>query len=62
MTYRILRGELQRRFSVFRFNNCHKRDHVKLYGKDAFFDLDIFGSQAKMLIGSVGNLKPGTSV
>ena len=32
---------------MFRFNNCHKRDHVKLYGNDAFFDLDIFGSQAK---------------
>lgn len=32
---------------MFRFNNCHKRDHVNLYGKDAFFDLDIFDSQAK---------------
>ena len=32
---------------MFRFNNCHKRDHVNVYGNDAFFDLDIFGSQAK---------------
>jgi hypothetical protein len=31
---------------LFRFNNCHKRDHVDLYGNDAFFDLDLFGSQA----------------
>ena len=32
---------------MFRFNNCHKRDHVNLYGKGAFFDLDMFDSQAK---------------
>jgi len=33
---------------VFRFNNCHKRDHINLYGYDAFFDLNMFGSQAKV--------------
>lgn len=33
---------------MFRFNNCHKRDHVNLYGNDAFFDLDMFDSQAKV--------------
>ena len=32
---------------MFRFNNCHKRDHVDLYGNGAFFDLEIFGSQDK---------------
>lgn len=32
---------------MFRFNNCHKRDHANLYGKGAFFDLDMFGSQAE---------------
>ena len=34
---------------MFRFNNCHKRDHANLYGRsDAFFDLDMFDSQAKV--------------
>ena len=33
---------------MYRFNNCHKRDHVDLYGREAFFDLDIVGPQAKV--------------
>jgi len=33
---------------VYRFNNCHKRDHVYLYGRDAFFDLETTGPQAEV--------------
>ena len=32
---------------MFRFNNCHKRNHPNLYRDGAFFDLDMFDSQAK---------------
>jgi hypothetical protein len=30
------------------FNNSRKRNHVKLYGNDAFFDLETSGPQAKV--------------
>jgi putative zinc finger/helix-turn-helix YgiT family protein len=30
------------------FNNCRARDHVALYGADAFYDLDDWGAQADM--------------
>ncbi len=30
------------------FNNCRAREHVALYGTDAFFDLDDWGQQAGM--------------
>src|ERR1043165_6488090 len=30
------------------FNNCHKRNHVRLYGKEAFFDLETTGPQAEV--------------
>lgn len=33
---------------MYRFNNCHKRDHVDLYGKHAFFDLETTDRQAKV--------------
>lgn len=28
------------------FNNCHGRDHVRIYGIGAFYDLDTVGLQA----------------
>ena len=31
---------------LFYFNNCHGRDHVRLYGKGAFYDLDTTGFQS----------------
>jgi hypothetical protein len=30
------------------FNNCKKRDHLALYGSDAFFDLEVTGPQSSM--------------
>jgi hypothetical protein len=30
------------------FNNCRKRNHVQLYGNEAFFDLETSGTQAKV--------------
>jgi len=30
------------------FNNCRKRNHVQLYGANAFFDLETTGPQAKV--------------
>lgn len=37
------------------FNNCRGRDHARLYGPEAFFDLDVVGPQADMATG----LQPG---
>lgn len=30
------------------FNNCCNRDHVRIFGEGAFFDLDLRGRQASM--------------
>ena len=30
------------------FNNCRKRNHVRLYGNEAFFDLETSGPQAEV--------------
>jgi hypothetical protein len=30
------------------FNNCRRRDHVSIYGENAFYDLNRFGKQADM--------------
>jgi hypothetical protein len=30
------------------FNNCRARDHVGIYGENAFFDLGLDGKQAEM--------------
>lgn len=32
-------------------NNCKNRDHQKLFGPDAFYDLDTFGLQAQKQFG-----------
>ena len=32
-------------------NNLHGRDHEKFYGQGAFFDLDLTGRQATMVLG-----------
>ncbi len=37
------------------FNNCVNRDHQKLFGPGAFFDLEAKGSQAALALG----LQPG---
>ena len=33
---------------AYLFNNCARRDHVKLFGAGAFYDLDLTGRQANM--------------
>jgi hypothetical protein len=30
------------------FNNCRRRDHVSIYGENAFYDLNRTGKQAEM--------------
>jgi hypothetical protein len=37
-------------------NNLHGRRHEAIYGQGAYFDLDVVGAQAKMLLG----IEPGT--
>jgi hypothetical protein len=38
----------QNRESMFYFNNCHRREHARMYGKGAFYDLDRTGFQARL--------------
>jgi hypothetical protein len=33
---------------MYLFNNCHDRKHPALYGRNAFFDLETTGYQAKV--------------
>jgi len=33
---------------VYLFNNCHNRQHVAMYGNDAFYDLNTTGFQATL--------------
>jgi len=33
---------------MYLFNNCHERKHIFLYGRQAFFDLETTGPQAKV--------------
>ncbi len=33
---------------MYRFNNCHNRNHPDLYGNGAFFDLETTGRQAEV--------------
>jgi aspartate 1-decarboxylase len=37
------------------FNNCANRNHIKIYGPDAFYDLGTSGHQG----GQARNLRPG---
>jgi hypothetical protein len=45
---------MEANMTVF-FNNCNGRDHVKLYGKGAFYDLGTKGFQSTQAT----NLQPG---
>jgi 5-methylcytosine-specific restriction endonuclease McrA len=35
---------------VVYFNNCKGRDHARIFGRDAFFDLNVTGQQAKQAL------------
>lgn len=38
-------------------NNCRRRDHARLFGKTAFYDLNTFGLQASMATDVVSGQK-----